>query len=825
MIYPRTIEHKIGFDVVRAHIADACVSPQGRALATDEMGWQTDFDSVRQSLEQTVQMLTVQTSPEPLDLGGITDARPWLHKMEVDGMYAEPAELVAIRTSLLTARRIDEYFTAGESGQTHSASYPRLALLASELESAPEVVREINAIIDDHGHVKDSASPKLAEIRGQLAGIDRRISSAMRKVVAQGVAAGILDSDTTPSVRDGRLVIPVSPMNKRAISGIVHDHSASGKTIFIEPAEIVELSNMQRELEIEERHETVRILIELAAKIRPWLPQLQHTYGVLGYFDFINAKATFAMQTQGAMPVISGDNERSIQWYRAQHPVLALHLKKDGRQVVPLDITFGNEPGQGRIIVISGPNAGGKSVALKTVAIVQYMMQCGVLPPVSSNSVMQIMDNIFIDIGDDQSIDDDLSTYSSHLRNMKYFLAHGTCRTLFLVDEMGSGTEPQIGGALAQALLEEYNGKGMWGVVTTHYQNLKTLADETPGMVNASMLYDRQKMMPLFKLSIGHPGSSFAVEIARKTGLPDSIIEKATKIVGSDYVNLDKYLLDIARDKRYWENKRENIRQRNKQLEQTIERYKNDAEELRARRREIIEEARAEARRIVEDSNAAIERTIREIRTAQADKQRTRDARQRLALERQNLESHDIAETPALARVPKNVKHRGNKLKTVTAKPKEQVAITEGAHVLLDGAGAVGTVMAVEGKNAQVAFGTIKMTVPAVRLTPTIRKPERKPSSSPLVNAADDSSRQRQLNFKPELDIRGFRADEAVQAVTYFLDDAVQFSFQRVRILHGTGTGALRMAIRQYLETVTAVKSYHDEDVRFGGAGITVVDL
>ncbi len=824
MIYPSTFEQKVGFDSVRMQISDLCSSPQGRRFVTEKMRWESDHDKVVIELTKVNQMKDVICSVNPLDLTGIIDAAPYLAKIAVDGMFADVAELVAIRMSLKTAQRVKDYFDGMEDGVPRSQSHDLLFEMAKELEAAPPVVRAISRIIDDKGRVKDNASPELANIRMQLSGLDRRISSAMRKVVANGIAAGIFDSDTAPSVRDGRLVVPVQPMHKRAIPGIVHDHSASGKTVFIEPAEVVELSNMQRELEIDERREIIRLLIDVAKEIRPWIPQLEITYDVLGKFDYIAAKAQFAVSVDGQLPHFSTKQGAPAIWHRAVHPVLMLHLKAQEREVVPLDLSMGNDEGQGRIIVISGPNAGGKSVALKTVAIVQYMAQCGVLPTLSSNSVMKVMDSIFIDIGDDQSIDDDLSTYSSHLRNMKFFLQHGNSRTIFLVDEMGSGTEPQIGGALAQALLKEFNNKGMWGIVTTHYQNLKTLADETPGLINASMLYDRQRMVPMFKLSIGHPGSSFAVEIARKTGLPDFIIDAAAEIVGSDYVNLDKYLLDIARDKRYWESKRENIRVRNKQLEQTIEKYQKEAEDLRSKRREIIEEARSQARKIVEDSNAAVERTIREIKNAQADKQRTIEIRQELAQKRKEFETQEINDDIRLSSVPKVRKKKvveERKSKDVPRKASDTVAV--GSNVLLDGVGQVGTVMAIEGKKADVAFGAMKIRVPLSRLTITIRKPERKTSTMVIKTA--ESHRDRQLNFKPELDVRGFRADEALQAITYFIDDAVQFDIHRVRILHGTGTGALRMATRQYLETVRAVKSYHDEDVRFGGAGITVVNL
>ncbi len=827
MVYPQTIEQKIGFDTVRQLVADGCLSPQGRRLATEEMKWSTDPEKVMAEMSRVSEMCGILAGQEPLQLAGITDASPWLRKIQVVGMFADIAELRAIQLSLKVAAAIKNYFAHdAEAPDSHAHRYPLLCSLAGQIEEAAEVVRAIARLIDDNGNVRDNASAELARIRGEMSTIQRRISAAMRRVVQRGIADGILEADTTPSVRDGRLVIPVPPMSKRAISGIVHDHSASGKTVFIEPAEVVELSNSARELEIDERREIVRLLIDLADHIRPQVPALLDTNATLGRFDFIASKANFALETGAQLPSLA-DKPR-FEWRRAVHPVLMRHLRSQGREIVPMDLTMGDCDDAGRIVIISGPNAGGKSVALKTAAIVQYMAQCGMLPTIGSGSSLRIMDNIFIDIGDDQSIDDDLSTYSSHLRNMRYFLDTGDSRTLFLADEMGSGTEPQIGGALAQALLEDFNRKKMWGIVTTHYQNLKALADETPGMVNASMLYDRQKMAPLFRLSVGHPGSSFAIEIARKTGLSAEIIDRASQIVGSDYVNIDKYLLDITRDKRYWENKRENIRQRNKHLEDTIEKVENDAEDLRARRREIIAEARQEAQRIIDQSNAAVERTIREIREAQADREQTRRLRQELAEHRTRISDESQDSTITL---PKNVLNAVKKKpkksrvqKTHVDKEPKTENIQVGTNVLLDNAGEVGTIIELNGTKASVAFGAMKVTVPQKRLTPTLRQPKKsKPDNTTTIIA--DTHRQRQLNFNTEIDLRGFRADAALTAVAHFLDDASQFSINRVRILHGTGTGALRQAIREYLRTLPMVSDFRDEDVRFGGAGITIVTL
>lgn len=818
-IYPNSFEAKIGFDTVRRMVSDRCESQMARDGVAD-MAFSADYDLVMRRLLETSEMIKALAADPSLPLDTVVDAAPWLTAIRVPGTFIDIAELSQLRKSLATAGALRKFF---DSHRVNGVSdLPQLDRVAADICALQPVISAINNVLTEHGEIKDSASPELRDIRSQLGTIGNRINSAIRRVVSNAAREGILDPDVTPAMRDGRLVIPVAPMNKRRIQGIVHDESASGKTFFIEPAEVVELNNRQRELEIEERREIIRILIGVADIIRPHIDELVKSSATLGYLDFVRAKARFALQSNASMPHVSDKPE--LEWYTARHPVLQASLERHNRQIVPLEIHLTPEQ---RILVISGPNAGGKSVTLKTVGIIQYMMQCGLLPTLYENSHMGIFTSILADIGDDQSLEDDLSTYSSHLRNMNFFLAHGNGRSLMLIDEFGSGTEPQIGGAIAQALLARFNAARMWGVITTHYQNLKTFADEKNGIINGSMLYDRQKMQPLFKLSIGHPGSSFAIEIARKTGLPDDVIDEARNIVGSDYVNLDKYLLDIARDRRYWENKRDRIRQREKHLDEVIARYEADAEQLRASRRAIIDEARAQGAEIIAGSNAAIERTIHDIRRAQAEKEATQEARRKLLAERQALAADadnnaDKCAPDILRRAPKPKKPKK------TAAPKaEPDVIAVGDNVLLDGEGNPGKVLEVDKAKAVVQIGAMKMTVPVTRLKKTIRKVQSgaKSASSFVSTATVNEMRDRQLNFKNEIDVRGMRADEAIQAVTYFIDDALQFNVGRVRILHGTGTGALRLAIRQYLSTVAGVSNCHDEDVRFGGAGITVVEM
>ena len=819
MIYPDSFEHKIGFDAVRTRLTELCGSSLG-AANVQAMRFSSDFSMIDLELRRTAEMLAIAEGSDPLPLRNMHDVTTTLKRCRIEGASVSLDELLKIRQSLQTISDLHAFFTPkGDDGTP--MPYPLLAELCADMTAFPDINRQIDRIIDPLGNMRDNASPYLAEIRSELSRISASVNSIMRRVMARAVEAGYLDKDTTPTVRDGRLVLPVTPMHKRKINGIVHDESATGKTFFIEPAEIVEVNNRGRELELEERREMMRILSEITAFMRPSIPDMLQSYEILGLLDFIMAKAVYAKETGATLPHISPSTE--LEWYHAVHPVLLESLRRQGKEIIPLDITL---DGNNRILIISGPNAGGKSVCLKTVGIVQYMTQCGMLPTVYENSHIGIFKGIFIDIGDDQSIEDDLSTYSSHLRNMKHFLSHGNDATLILIDEFGGGTEPQIGGAIAQAILKEFNDKHLWGVITTHYQNLKHFADDTDGLINGSMLYDRQQMRPLFRLSIGNPGSSFAIEIARKTGLPASIIENAAKIVGSDYINMKKSLLDIARDRRYWENKRQTIRQKEKKIEQVLERYEEDAETLRSKRREILAEAKEEARKILDGSNAAIERTIREIRESQAEKERTAEARRQMAQEKEALLNADTraSKNKLLQKAPKAKKGNADKTSKNTPAPSAPLAV--GDNVKLDGQGTPGKILEINGKDAVVAFGMLKTNVKLNRLQRTLAQPSSGVKSTSFVSSSTtDRLRERQLQFKREIDVRGMRADEAIQAVTYFIDDAIQFNQDEVRILHGTGTGALRQAIRQYLDTVQGVASYRDEHVQFGGAGITVVTL
>jgi DNA mismatch repair protein MutS2 len=819
MIYPDNFEQKIEFLKVRQLLVDRCLSPLGEEKV-EEMCFLTSYNEIEARLAQTEEFVRLREEEDAFPMDGFHDTRAELKRIRVVGAWIEQGALFNLRRSLHTLNGIVAFLRRDEE----NPKYPCLLTLASDVATFPEVTKRIDAILDRFGQVKDSASPRLAEIRRELTSTMNGISRTLNTILRRAQAEGYVDKDVSPSVRDGRLVIPVDPSYKRKVKGIVHDESASGKTVFIEPSEVVEANNRIRELEAEERREIIRVLTEFTAYLRPFLPDLLVSYDFLATIDFIQAKASLATLIGGIKPSL--ENRPLIDWVQATHPLLDLSLKKQGRKIVPLDITL-EKPN--RILVISGPNAGGKSVCLKTVGLLQYMVQCGLLIPLKENSRVGLFRDIFIDIGDEQSIENDLSTYSSHLLNMKQFERHCNDRSLLLIDEFGSGTEPSMGAAIAEALLERFNRKGAFGVITTHYQNLKHFANEHEGVVNGAMLYDRHEMRPLFQLSIGNPGSSFAVEIARGIGLPEEVIAQASEIVGSDYINMDKYLQDIARDRRYWERKRDEIRRERKRLAEITSEYEANLEEVNRQRKEILAQAKEEAKRLLAESNARIENTIRGIQEAKADKEKTKKLRQSLSAFREEVEAMD--DTKVITKRGKSKREqstrapklRGEPGGTKSPKPsKSTPTLQAGDAVRLKGQTAPGKIMEVNGKKATVAFGMIKTTVPLSQLE---RVSGRQLKREAKVSNVRDLLHERKLNFKPDIDVRGMRGDEALIAVTYFVDDAIQLNIPRIRILHGTGTGALRQIIREYLSGVNGVARFQDEHVQFGGAGITVVEL
>lgn len=819
MFYPSNFEQKTGFDKIRLLISDRCLSPLGKERVAD-MTFLTDYKMIGDKLEQVDEFVRIQQGEEDFPANYFFDVRYSLKRIRPEGTWLDERELFDLKRSLQTIHDIIRFFRpAGEE----EIKYPALTALAGDILVFPQLIGKIDTILDKFGKVKDSASPELQTIRREITVTMSNISRSLQSILRSAQGEGVVDKDVTPTMRDGRLMIPVAPAFKRKIKGIVHDESATGKTVFIEPEVVVEANNRIRELEGEEKREIIRILTDFTNLIRPAAPDILQSYEFLADIDFIRAKALFALEVGGIRPIV--EDKQQVDWARAVHPLLYLSLKKQQKEVVPLDITLTDEK---RLLIISGPNAGGKSVCLKTVGLLQYMMQCGLLVPMHERSRMGIFENLFIDIGDEQSIENDLSTYSSHLTNMKFFVKNCNGKTILLIDEFGSGTEPQIGGAIAEALLHRFNERRSYGVITTHYQNLKHFAEETPGVVNGAMLYDRHLMQPLFKLAIGNPGSSFAIEIARKIGLPEDVIAEASEKVGQDYINMDKYLQDIVRDKRYWESKRQNIRQREKRLEEVIARYEKELNEVNSQRKEIVKEAKAEAAHILSETNAKIENTIREIREAQAEKERTKQARADLQEFKERM-SDKQEEDDRIARKMAKLKERNERKKQKQKAPVQfdRDVIEVGDHVRLKGQTTPGTVLEVQDKEAVVVFGMIKSMVKLDRLEKVskgqIKRDMQK--STFISEQTSDQMHEKRLHFKQEIDVRGMRGDEALQTVTYFIDDAIQVGAQQVRILHGTGSGILRQLIREYLRSVPGVRSFHDEHVQFGGAGITVVEL
>ena len=840
MIYPDNFEHKTGFDEIRQMLADRCICPLGVQLV-DDMQFMTDFQPIERALDETMEFVRILTEGKSFPDQNYHDLREALARIKVVGTWLDEAELLGLWRSLETISGIVEFL----SKEDNQGLYPNLTELAQSVAVFPAITQGITRILTKFGKLKDNASPELYRIRMDLTNTSFSISRILGSILKQAQTDGLVDKDAAPTMRDGRLVLPVAPGLKRKIRGIVHDESASGKTVFIEPEEVVEANNRIRELEADEKREVTRILIAFTDSIRPEIPSILESYAFMAQIDFIRAKARLTIDFDACKPIL--ERKPMVDWVQAVHPLLKQSLAKHEKSVVPLDIDLDSK---NSILLISGPNAGGKSVCLKTVGLLQYMLQCGIPVPMRPNSHAGIFKSIFIDIGDEQSIDDDLSTYSSHLLNMKNMIKYADNRSLILIDEFGSGTEPNIGGAIAESVLMRFNRNHVFGIITTHYQNLKHYADGNEGIRNGAMLYDRHLMQPLYILQIGNPGSSFAVEIARKIGLPEDVIEDATQIVGRDYVNADKYLQDIVRDKRYWENKRQNVHQLEKQLDQQIEQHRQELESLQKERKSIIREAREKADQLIQDSNAMIENTIRTIKEAQADKELTRLARQELTDfkdtidDRQANSEEELRIQRKMERIRQSQERRDqrkrDKLKEHHAQPASpapseplNIPVTSGKRtfkvgdtVRLAGQTQVGEVISVNKNDITVAFGQITTAVKANRLEPAEPvKVQEVRTATYVSKQTHDDIYNRKLAFKPDIDVRGMRGDEAVQTVMHFIDDATLIGMSRVRILHGTGNGILRNLIRQYLHTVPAVKDYHDEHIQFGGHGITVVDL
>ena len=861
MIYPKNYESKIGFDEIRHLLKEHCLSSLGKEKV-DELTFSDDAVTVNDWMKQIREFRRLMQATEQMPMNYFFDVRESVARIRLENTHLEEDELWDLRRSLETIGVIVNFLNKNNGDEEFPEyNYPALRQLAKDVQTFPAIIRRIDSILDKFGKIKDSATMTLAGIRHEMEQTAGSISRTLYTILHAAQRDGLVAQDTAPTLRDGRLMIPVAPGLKRKIRGIVHDESATGKTVFIEPAEVVEANNKVRELEAAERREIIRILTVFSDELRPHVQEVLDSYQFLATIDLIHAKAEMAEQMQAFEPEVKA--EPQIDWIRAIHPLLQRSLAKQDKKVVPLDIRLegrsktedGRSKTLGRLLIISGPNAGGKSVCLKTVGLLQYMLQCGLSIPVGDRSTVGLFQNIMIDIGDEQSIADDLSTYSSHLLNMKNMMKQANNRTLLLIDEFGGGTEPAIGGAIAEAVLKQFWKKETFGIITTHYQNLKHFAEDHEGVVNGAMLYDRHQMQALFQLSIGQPGSSFAIEIARKTGIPEEVISDASEIVGSDYIQSDKYLQDIVRDKRYWEGKRQTIHQHEKSLEGHIQRYETNLEEIERERKAILNRAKQQAEELLAEANRKIENAIREIKEAQAEKEQTRLIREELQEFREQVQNDDtrglMSEEDFAKKLRQMEERKARKTQRKERKGEEERAASEklaarakanlndsnrplekGDSVRIKGTNSVGEIESIQGKQATVVFGGLRSKVKLEQLE---RAAKSQATSSPADKHAHlaiqtshmtrATMEDRRQNFHQDLDVRGMRGDEAIDAVMHFIDDAILIGLSRVRILHGTGTGILRQLIRQYLNTVPNVKKAKDEHVQFGGAGITVVDL
>lgn len=830
MIYPENFEQKIGMAKIREIVSGFCLFDPGREVVRN-MEFSSDPELVRKRLKEVEEFRQIILSDAEFPIENFIDISPSLSKARVIGRFLEVFELVNLKKALESVRAILNFLKRDENDH-----YPELKELAREVKFFPIVHDRLNQLVNKHGNIRDNASSELSSIRNDLRNKQHSISRLLNKVLEKARKEGIIEEDSALSVRNGRSVIPVPATNKKKIDGYIHDESATGRTVYIEPSSVVEANNELRELENQEKREIVRVLIDFTDFIRPYIDELRLSHIFLARIDSIRARARFAQDIGARLPRINDRPE--IDWRNSRHPLLFISFRSNGREkeVVPLDIKLDQK---NRLLVISGPNAGGKSVCLQTMGLLQMMCQTGFLVTADESSVFGVFEKILLDMGDEQSIEDDLSTYSSHLLNMKMFLRNANGKSLILIDELGSGTEPALGASIAESVLQHLNLSGVFGVITTHYTNLKHFASAEEGMINGAMLFDTQKIQPLYRLSIGKPGSSFAFEIARKTGIPEEILKNAEQKVGSEHVDFDRHLKDIIRDKKYWSNKRQRIRINEKRLAELVERYDSELSDTEKLRKKILKEAKEESQKLLIETNRKIENTIREIREAQAEKEKTKDIRKDLERYKEQFENDKIEDklrkdTHELQKKLSEVKKRSRRMQAdqgiKTGKKKEKAmntAIREGDKVLMKGQEIPGEVLSVKANKVEVAFGNIKTNVKQdvlEKISEDKYERDYKPRSK-RPGLADWEIGKRKLNFSPDIDVRGKRADDALRIINDFIDEAVMVQAGDLRILHGKGNGILRELIRQHLSAMDVVEWYKDEHVERGGSGITMVKL
>lgn len=824
MIYPESFENKVGFDRIRELLAEKCIGPSGRARS-EKISFTTNPEKIDLWLSQTDEFKELVNTEKSIPLDSYYDIVPLLDKMQVKGFHPDAEGFYNLKRTLETVKSVHYFLLKIDPDR-----FTLLNELGKKLKVFSAVHEKMDMIMSPKGEIRDKASSELAGIRRTKVNKEKEASVKIHSLFKEAQKNGLAGRDESLVVRDGRLVIPVDSGKKRKIKGVILDESATGKTAYVEPVEIFDLNNEIRELGYAEKREIIRILIAFTDFLRPYIDEIINSFKYLGMVDFIRAKALLAKTIGGIKPLIS--DRPGIKWDKSVHPLLFLMYKDSGKKVVPLDIRLNSG---NRILVVSGPNAGGKSVCLQTIGLLQYMLQCGLLIPVDKDSEAGIFNDLFIHMGDDQSIDNDLSTYSSHLVNMKYFIRNAGEKSLVLIDEFGSGTEPMLGGAIAESILTKLNQTGTYGVVTTHYTNLKHFASSTEGIENAAMLFDNHKMEPLFRLEIGKPGSSFAFEIARKIGLPENILKKAQEKIGKEHVDFDKHLKDVVRDKRYWERKRDHIRKSEKKLSKTVEKYSEELESIKKSRKELIESAKEEANEILENANKRIENTVRKIKEAQAEKERTKKIRKELEdFKKKTKKDKSVVEKEfekKLDKVSKQQQRLQKRRPGITEEPEkkdrelEKNDFRKGDKVFMIGVEKMGEVLEVTAKNVIVTFGNIITTVERGKLRKT--GDDEKDNTFEKIDKTGvvEDLHQRKLKFNPEIDIRGKRGDEALQTVADFIDEAVMVDEKNLRILHGKGDGILRQLVREWLQASEVVKKYQDEHIERGGTGITVVEL
>ncbi len=796
MRYPEDIEFKLGFEKIKTLVAKHCSSTLGIGFV-DRIRFSANRGNIIRLISQTAEFKKIIESGESFPNSNYLDVVDGLDKVKVEGVFLQENELHDISISLDTILKCLGFFSKSRE------EYPELFGLAEGIHVEKMICEEIDRKIDEKGLLRNNATPELAKIRQSIQSEQVKIRRQLNQELQHAIKQGYVPDDTNITIRGGRMVIPVLAEHKRKIKGFIHDTSSSGQLVYMEPTTVLEVNNAVRELEYQERREIIRILTGLTDMLRPHLDELMKAYRFLGMVDFVRAKARFALEIEAVMPAISATKQ--IEWQQSRHPLLLLAHKKLGKEVVPLSIRLDRDQ---RILVISGPNAGGKSVCLKTVGLLQYMFQCGLLIPVEEGAKVCVFKNLFIDIGDEQSIENDLSTYSSHLTNMKHFLKHSDKDTLFLIDEFGTGTDPNFGGAIAEEILGRLHENEAYGVVNTHYGNLKQYADNTAGIVNGAMRFDVQNLEPLYKLEIGKPGSSFALEIAYKIGLPHQLIDRVKNSLGNEKVNFDKLLAKLERDKQYFDNKKGELKRKNKELDTLLQQYQQQSQDLDKQKKSIINQAKEEARQLLEGTNRKIEATIKSIKESKAEKATTKVARESLDTLKKSLK-------------PQKVKKVKQEVEVIGGD------IEVGAYVRIVGQKTLGEVLAIKGKDVEIRIGALTSKVKRNRLERISKKTFKemdKLSESPLPSVGFDVSKKN-IEFKSQIDLRGKRTNEALEAVDNLIDDALMLGIKELRVLHGKGDGILKEMIRNHLRTYSQVKNIHDEHADRGGAGITIFEL